>query len=73
MFSFMPGKSGFFDLFEQASQNVVEAGQCLKTLMKSFDEPHTQIQHSKDFEHKDEDFTRTIVYKLNQTFITPLD
>ncbi len=30
MFSFMPRESGFFDLFEQASQNVVEAGQCLK-------------------------------------------
>ncbi len=73
MFSFMPRESGFFDLFEQASQSVVEAGQCWKTLMKSFDEPHTQIQHSNDLEHKGDDFTRDIVYKLNKTFITPLD
>ncbi|MCW5784201.1 MAG: DUF47 domain-containing protein [Nitrospirales bacterium] len=73
MFSFMPRESGFFDLFEQASQNVVEAGQCLKALMKSFDQPHTQIQHIKNLEHKGDDLTRDIVYKLNKTFITPLD
>lgn len=73
MFSFMPRESGFFDLFDQASQNVVEAGRCLKNLMKSFDEPHKQIQHIKDLEHKGDGFTHDIVYKLNKTFITPLD
>ncbi|HBP90759.1 MAG TPA: DUF47 family protein [Nitrospirales bacterium] len=73
MFSFMPRESGFFDLFEQASQNVVEAGQCLKNLMKSFNEPQKQIQHIKDLEHKGDGFTHDIVFKLNKTFITPLD
>lgn len=73
MFSFMPRESGFFDLFEQASQNVVEAGQCLKNLMKSFEEPHKQIQHIKDLEHKGDGLTHDIVFKLNKTFITPLD
>jgi len=52
MFSCMPRESGFFDLFEQASNYVVEAGLCLKNLMKFFDEPHKQIQHIKDLEHK---------------------
>ena len=73
MFSFMPRESGFFDLFEQASQNVVEAGQCLKNLMKTFDEPQKQIQHIKDLEHKGDGLTHDIVFKLNKTFITPLD
>ncbi|MEO8327825.1 MAG: DUF47 family protein [Nitrospirota bacterium] len=73
MFSFMPRESGFFDLFEQASQNVVEAGQCLKNLMMSFNEPQKQIQHIKDLEHKGDGLTHDIVFKLNKTFITPLD
>lgn len=73
MFSFMPRKTDFFDLFEQASQNVVEAGQCLKNLMKSFDDPQRQIQHIKDLEHKGDGYTHDIVFKLNKTFITPLD
>ena len=73
MFNFMPRESGFFDLFEQASQNVVEAGLCLKNLMKSFDEPLKQIQHIKDLEHKGDGLTHDIVFKLNKTFITPLD
>lgn len=73
MFSFMPRESGFFDLFEQASQNVVEAGQCLENLMKSFNEPQKQIQHIKDLEHKGDGLTHDIIFKLNKTFITPLD
>jgi predicted phosphate transport protein (TIGR00153 family) len=73
MFSFMPRESGFFDLFEQASQNVVEAGQSLKNLMESFIEPQQQIQHIKDLEHKGDGLTHDIVFKLNKTFITPLD
>ena len=73
MFSFMPRETDFFDLFEQASKNVVEAGQCLKNLMKSFDDPQKLIQHIKDLEHKGDGFTHNIVYKLNKTFITPLD
>ena len=73
MFSFMPRESGFFDLFEQASQNVVEAGQGLKNLMMSFNEPQKQIQHIKDLEHKGDGLTHDIIFKLNKTFITPLD
>ena len=73
MFSFMPRETDFFNLFEQVSQNVVEAGQCLKNLMKSFEEPQKEIQHIKDLEHKGDELTHDIVYKLNKTFITTLD
>ena len=73
MFSFLPRESDFFHLFEQASQNVVEAGLCLKNLMTSYDNPEQQIQHIKDLEHKGDGFTHEIVFKLNKTFITPLD
>jgi len=73
MFSFMPRETGFFDLFEQASENVVEAGQCLKDLMNNFEEPVKQIQHIKDLEHKGDGLTHDLILKLNKTFITPLD
>ncbi len=73
MFSFMPREIGFFDLFEQASENVVEAGQCLKNLMHNFQEPEKQIQHIKDLEHKGDGLTHDLFYKLNKTFITPMD
>jgi predicted phosphate transport protein (TIGR00153 family) len=73
MFSFMPRETGFFDLFEQASENVVEAGQCLKNLMTNFEEPEKQIQHIKDLEHKGDGLTHDLIRKLNKTFITPLD
>lgn len=73
MFSFLPREIEFFDLFEQASENVVEAGQCLKNLMYNFQEPEKQIQHIKDLEHKGDGLTHDLFYKLNKTFITPID
>ncbi len=73
MWSLMPRETGFFDLFELASKNVVEAGRCLKNLMKNFEEPEKQIQHIKDLEHKGDGLTHDLVLKLNKTFITPLD
>ncbi len=73
MWGFMPSETGFFDLFKQASENVVEAGQCLKNLMDNFEESEKQIQHIKDLEHKGDGFTHDLVLKLNKTFITPLD
>ena len=73
MWGFMPSETGFFDLFEQASDNVVEAGQCLKNLMHNFDASDKQIQHIKDLEHKGDGLTHDLMLKLNKTFITPLD
>ena len=73
MWGFMPSETGFFDLFKQASENVVEAGQCLKNLMNNFEESEKQIQHIKDLEHIGDGFTHDLVLKLNKTFITPLD
>ncbi len=73
MWGFMPSETGFFDLFEQASENVVEAGQCLKNLMNNFEESEKQIQHIKDLEHKGDGLTHDLILKLNKTFITPLD
>lgn len=73
MWSLMPRETGFFDLFELASENVVEAGKCLKDLMNNFEESEKQIQHIKDLEHKGDGLTHDLLFKLNKTFITPLD
>jgi hypothetical protein len=73
MWSLMPRETGFFHLFELASENVVEAGQCLKNLMNNFEESEKQIQHIKDLEHKGDGLTHDLLSKLNKTFITPLD
>jgi predicted phosphate transport protein (TIGR00153 family) len=73
MWSLMPRETGFFHLFELASENVVEAGQCLKNLMNNFEESEKKIQHIKDLEHKGDGLTHDLLSKLNKTFITPLD
>jgi predicted phosphate transport protein (TIGR00153 family) len=73
MWGFMPSETRFFELFEQASENVVEAGQCLKNLMNNFEESDKHIQHIKDLEHKGDGLTHDLMLKLNKTFITPLD
>ena len=73
MWGFMPSETGFFDLFHQASENVVEAGQCLKDLMNNFEDSETKIKRIKELEHKGDGLTHDLFHKLNRTFITPLD
>ena len=73
MFAFIPRDEEFFDLFKQASDNVVEGGRCLKELMGNYDDSLQKIQHIKDLEHKGDELTHDIALKLNKTFVTPLD
>ncbi len=73
MWGFMPSETGFFDLFQQASENVVEAGQCLKDLMNNFEDSEAKIKRIKALEHKGDGLTHDLFHKLNKTFITPLD
>ena len=73
MFKLIPREEAFFDLFQQAAQNLIEGGRLLKELMEHFENAPDQVKQIKDIEHKGDGITHDIVRKLNQTFITPID
>lgn len=72
-FSFMPTNRKFFDLFESASQNLVEAGHVLVDIVDSWEDLETKVNTITDMEHKGDDITHEIVANLHRTFVTPID
>lgn len=70
-----PREMVFFDLLESAAGNVYQASQLFDREIRTgdpvrFAELRRQM---KDLEHIGDDYTREIMDRLNQTFVTPID
>ncbi len=70
-----PREMVFFDLLESAASNVYQASQLFDLEIRTgdpvrFAELRRQM---KDLEHIGDDYTREIIDRLNQTFVTPIE
>ena len=72
-FRLIPKEQSFFDLFEKASNNLLEAGRLLVQTMEHFDNVTENAQKMERLEHEGDQITHEIMARLNKTFITPLD
>ncbi len=73
MFSFIPKEPAFFEMFERAAQNLLEAAQAMDELARNFQDVTTKASRLERFEHAGDQITHEIMARLNQTFITPID
>ena len=71
-FSLFPKDASFFELFGKQASLIVEACQTFKTFVTS-DQPDTVMVAITDLEHKGDDLFHEISYRLNATFVTPID
>jgi predicted phosphate transport protein (TIGR00153 family) len=69
----LPREESFFDIFEQAADNVHEAAKALVALMENYTDVEEKAKHIKGLEHKGDDYTHQTIERLNKTFITPID
>ncbi|MBI1934645.1 DUF47 family protein [Candidatus Peregrinibacteria bacterium] len=72
-FQLLPRNEKYFDLFEDMSRSVHKAADLLA---EAFQHPQRCLplaQQIKDLEHQCDDAVHTIVTRLNQSFITPID
>ncbi len=71
----LPTDNKFFDYLEQSCENLVEAGETLRTLMLATKQSERKPLADKirDHEHLGDNITHTIFSELNSTFVTPLD
>ena len=75
-FRLLPTDDRFFDLFEEASANVVDCSRRLRELLDATgspadaDEGYTRVV---ECERKGDEITRQILQRLNSTFVTPFD
>jgi len=72
-FRLIPKEESFFDLFEKASNNLLEAARLFVKTMEQFDGVVQNAERMERLEHEGDQVIHEIMARLNRTFITPLD
>ncbi len=70
---FLPREETFFDMFNEAADNVLQAARMLKALMDDYKDVERQAAGIKAVEDKGDEITHTIIDRLNRTFVVPID
>ena len=63
----------FFDLFEQHADRTREAATLLAAMLRAPKDAQWQAERVKEVEHQGDEITHTVIERLHQTFITPMD
>src|SRR5436853_7487937 len=70
---FAPRDRAYFELFEEAGQNVVLAAELLERMMANFPDTRELAAEILECEHQGDRITHDIINRLNHTFVTPID
>jgi predicted phosphate transport protein (TIGR00153 family) len=70
---FVPKDREFFDLFEEASANVVRTAELLDEMLRDYPERKDLAREILLREQEGDRITHDIYSRLNQTFVTPID
>ena len=69
----LPREETFFDLFNQAAENVLAAARLLKGLLDDYRDVERRAEAIKALEDKGDEITHVIIDRLNRTFVVPID
>ena len=70
---FAPKEREFFDLFEEASGNILRAAELLERMLRTYPEHGELARDILICEQDGDRITHDIIRRLNQTFVTPID
>jgi uncharacterized protein len=70
---FAPRDRAYFELFEEAGQNVVRAADLLERMLVNFPDTRELAGEILECEHEGDRITHDIIDRLNHTFVTPID
>jgi len=70
---FAPRDRVYFELFEEAGQNVLQAADLLDRLLSNFPDSKDLAREILICEHEGDRITHDIIDRLNHTFVTPID
>jgi len=69
----IPQDKVFFSLIEKQSGIILEAANLLHDMVNDYSDLEKKIEKIKSLENQSDELVKEIFYKLNTTFITPLD
>lgn len=72
-FRLVPRDDGFFPLFDQAAENLADGARLLRDLIDQFEDVHAKHARINDCERRGDELTRTILQRLDQSFVAPFD
>ena len=70
---FAPRDRAYFELFEEAGQNVALAADLLERMLFNFPDTRELAGEILECEHEGDRITHEIIDRLNHTFVTPID
>ncbi len=73
MVRLIPKDNSFFAMFSAMSDNLIAGARTLEDLFANYDDVEKKIARIRHIEHQGDELTHSILTKLNQTFITPID
>jgi uncharacterized protein len=73
MVRLIPKDNSFFEMFTQMSDNLIAAARALVDLFEHYQDIEKKIENIRRMERVGDELTHTVLTRLNQTFITPLD
>jgi predicted phosphate transport protein (TIGR00153 family) len=70
---FAPRDRLYFELFEEAGQNILQAADLLERMLSNYPDSKALAQDILLCEHEGDRITHDIISRLNHTFVTPID
>ena len=70
---FAPRDRLYFELFEEAGQNILRASQLLDRLLSNYPDNKELAEDIRACEHEGDRITHDIIDRLNHTFVTPIE
>jgi uncharacterized protein len=70
---FAPRDRHYFELFEEAGENILLASDLLDRMLSNYPESKDLAREILDCEHEGDRITHDIIDRLNHTFVTPID
>ncbi len=72
-FSFLPADVRFYDYFDKASDNLVQAAQLQQDLLDHCDDMENQVARITESEHRGDFIVHEVMELLPRTLLTPID
>jgi predicted phosphate transport protein (TIGR00153 family) len=70
---FAPRDRVYFELFEEAGQNILRTADLLERMLSNYPDSKALAQDILHCEHEGDRITHDIIDRLNHTFVTPID
>src|ERR1700678_565771 len=70
---FGPRDRAYFELFEEAGSNMLEASELLDRMLRNYPDTKDLARDILTCEHEGDRITHDIIDRLNHTFVTPID